>query len=147
MLLSRLSTLSRVGHAGERRGCVHAHAPRARHGGVCLPCHLCVQHYYLLTVLPVLTMCTVCSMQAVRRSRVFVDTMAACLTEPGDLVTPLSCGEIEPSHLLGELGAVLGGTLAGRTSDDEITLFKSVGIALEDLTAAVAMQRRSGELS
>ena len=100
-----------------------------------------------LTVLTVLTMCTVCSMQAVRRSRVFVDTMAACLTEPGDLVTPLSCGEIEPSHLLGELGAVLGGTLAGRTSDDEITLFKSVGIALEDLTAAVAMQRRSCELS
>ena len=78
--------------------------------------------------------------EAVRRSRVFVDTMAACLKEPGDLVAPLSCGEIEPSHLLGELGAVLGGTLEGRTSDDEITLFKSVGIALEDLTAAVAMQ-------
>ena len=58
-------------------------------------------------------------------------------------VAPLSCGEIEPSHLLGELGAVLSGVLAGRTSDVETTLFKSVGIALEDLTAAVAMQRAS----
>jgi ornithine cyclodeaminase/alanine dehydrogenase-like protein (mu-crystallin family) len=113
----------------------------------CHVIYVCSTLYHLLSVLAVLTMCTVCSMQAVRRSRVFVDTMAACLTEPGDLVAPLSCGDIEPSHLLGELGAVLAGTLAGRTSDDEITLFKSVGIALEDLTAAVAMQRRSCELS
>jgi hypothetical protein len=44
LLLRQLSALSRVGRAGERRGCVHAYAPRARHCGVCLPCNLCVLH-------------------------------------------------------------------------------------------------------
>jgi len=44
LLLRQLSALSRVGRAGERRGCVHACAPRARHCGVCLPCNSCVLH-------------------------------------------------------------------------------------------------------
>ena len=78
--------------------------------------------------------------EAVLRGRVFVDTMEACAREPGDLVTPLKAGDIQPSHLLGEVGQILQGRLAGRTSQDEITIFKSVGIALEDLTAVVAMQ-------
>ena len=81
--------------------------------------------------------------EAVLRARVFVDTLAACKTEPGDLVAPLKAGEITEAHLLGEVGAVLSGALAGRASDDEITLFKSVGIALEDLTAAVAVRSRA----
>ena len=71
----------------------------------------------------------------------FVDTKAACLTEPGDLVGPLQAGEVTEDHMLGEVGSVLNGALAGRGSDEEITLFKSVGIALEDLTAVVAVMR------
>ena len=63
-------------------------------------------------------------------ARVFVDTMAACPVEPGDLVTPIQQGELEAAHLLGEVGAVLGGGLAGRGADDEVTLFKSVGLSL-----------------
>jgi len=77
---------------------------------------------------------------AVRGARLFVDTRDACLREPGDLVVPLREGELTEEHLLGEVGAVLSGALPGRTTDDEITLFKSVGIALEDLTAAVAIR-------
>ena len=85
---------------------------------------------------------------AVLRARVIVDTMAACLKEPGelirfrndshhpltpvthpsptvthtpgDLVAPITAGEIEVSHLKGELGSVLSGQLEGRTSDDEV---------------------------
>ena len=77
--------------------------------------------------------------EAVRRARVFVDTMAACAVEPGDLVTPIRDRELEATHLLGEVGAVLNGALAGRASKEEVTLFKSVGFALLDLTAAVAI--------
>mgnify|MGYP002630897910 CR=1 FL=1 len=75
-----------------------------------------------------------------RGARLFVDTRDACLRELGDLVVPLCEGELTEDHLLGEVGAVLSGALPGRTTDDEITLFKSVGIPLEDLTAAVAIR-------
>lgn len=68
--------------------------------------------------------------------------MDACLKEPGDVVVPLAAGEIERSQLLGELGEVLLGRLVGRSSADEITLFKSVGMALEDLTAVLALHRQ-----
>ena len=72
-------------------------------------------------------------------SRVFVDTMDACLREPGDIVVPLKSGEIQSSLLLGEIGAVLAGTIQGRVSVDDVTVFKSVGIALEDLVATAAV--------
>ena len=84
--------------------------------------------------------------EAVRRARVFVDTMEACLKEPGDLVAPISAKQIEPSHLVGEVGAVLSGQLAGRSSVEEITLFKSVGIALEDLTAVLAIKQAAHQM-
>ena len=74
--------------------------------------------------------------EAVRRSRVFVDTYAGALAEAGDLTQPLERGVIDRRHIVAELAELLRGQRGGRRSDDEITLFKSVGTALEDLAAA-----------
>ncbi|MHC4946338.1 MAG: ornithine cyclodeaminase family protein, partial [Planctomycetota bacterium] len=60
----------------------------------------------------------------------------ACLGEAGDLIQPLREGLIEESHIHAELGEVASGTKPGRASDDEITLFKSVGLAVQDLSSA-----------
>lgn len=73
---------------------------------------------------------------AVARSRVFVDTFAGALAEAGDLVQPLRSGSITREHVLGELAQLVRREIAGRQSAQEITLFKSVGTALEDLAAA-----------
>lgn len=75
-------------------------------------------------------------LEAVARSRLYVDTRAACVKEPGDLVIPLQRGELTEDHIVGEIGEVLNGKVASRESEEEITLFKSLGCALEDLTAA-----------
>jgi alanine dehydrogenase len=74
--------------------------------------------------------------EAVRRSRVVVDTHAGALAEAGDLTQPLERGAIAREHIVAELAELLRGECVGRRSDDEITLFKSVGTALEDLAAA-----------
>ena len=76
--------------------------------------------------------------ECVVRSRLFVDTRAACLAEPGDLVCPLQEGAITAAHIIGELGDVIDGRVEGRRAGNaaDITLFKSVGAAVEDLYAA-----------
>ena len=71
-----------------------------------------------------------------RCARIVVDTRAGALAEAGDLVGPLARGVITPQRISGELAELLRGECAGRTADDQITLFKSVGTALEDLAAA-----------
>lgn len=73
---------------------------------------------------------------AVKKSLVFVDQTHAALTDGGDLTIPLKNGEIEPAHVLGELGKVIEGSLPGRRGQEDITLFESVGLAVEDLAAA-----------
>ncbi len=73
---------------------------------------------------------------AVCRARVFVDTFAGALAEAGDLVQPLRDGRIARSHVLGELAQLVRGEVTGRISERDVTLFKSVGTALEDLAAA-----------
>jgi ornithine cyclodeaminase len=70
------------------------------------------------------------------RSRLFVDRRESAENEAGDYLIPLREGAIAPSHILGELGDVLLGKLPGRTADADVTLFKSLGIAVEDLAAA-----------
>lgn len=75
--------------------------------------------------------------EAVRRSRVFVDTRDGVLSEGGDIVQPIREGVISAADIQGELSELVGGTIRGRTSPDEITLFKSVGAALEDLAGAI----------
>lgn len=73
---------------------------------------------------------------AVLRSRIFVDTLEGALHEGGDVVEPLRRGVISARHIEGELADLASGRVAGRRRDEEITLFKSVGTAIEDLAAA-----------
>jgi ornithine cyclodeaminase/alanine dehydrogenase-like protein (mu-crystallin family) len=74
--------------------------------------------------------------ETVRRSRVIVDQREAALEEAGDLLQPLAAGLIGREKLETELGDILLGRIPGRVSTDEITLFKSVGLAVQDLYAA-----------
>jgi ornithine cyclodeaminase len=74
--------------------------------------------------------------EAVRRASLFCATRAGALKEGGDLAKPLADGLIAESDVLGDLYDLAGGRHEGRSSADEITLFKSVGTALEDLAAA-----------
>jgi len=73
---------------------------------------------------------------AVVRSRLFVDRRESALNEAGDVLIPRAEGAIGDNHIVGELGDVLLGKVPGRQSAGEITLFKSLGIAVEDLAAA-----------
>jgi ornithine cyclodeaminase/alanine dehydrogenase-like protein (mu-crystallin family) len=72
---------------------------------------------------------------AVRRSRVFIDTDAA-LAEAGDLIDPMANGALQRADIAGDLFTLCRGETQGRRDRSEITLFKSVGSALEDLAAA-----------
>jgi ornithine cyclodeaminase/alanine dehydrogenase-like protein (mu-crystallin family) len=74
--------------------------------------------------------------ETVRRSRLFVDGRRACLDEAGDIIIPLREGLIDEGHIRAEIGEVLAGLEPGRRSDDEITVFKAVGNAVEDLAVA-----------
>ena len=73
---------------------------------------------------------------AIARARVYVDTRAGALKEAGDLTQPIAAGVLKPEDVAGDLADLCRGRVAGRSSPDEITLFKSVGTALEDLVAA-----------
>ncbi|KAA2237904.1 ornithine cyclodeaminase family protein [Salinarimonas soli] len=77
---------------------------------------------------------------ALQRAEVYVDTPAA-LTEGGDVALGLKSGAITESHVRGDLAGLCRGTAPGRSGPEAITLFKSVGTALEDLAAAMAVWR------
>lgn len=74
---------------------------------------------------------------AIRRASVFVDTLAGATHEAGDIVQPLQSGALLPGAIRGEMAELVCGTRPGRQSETEITLFKSVGAALEDLAGAI----------
>jgi alanine dehydrogenase len=74
--------------------------------------------------------------ETVRRARVVVDHLPAALAEAGDLIIPMNQGLIGKGHVYAELGELLAGVKKGRESPGEITLFKSVGVAVQDLAAA-----------
>jgi alanine dehydrogenase len=69
-------------------------------------------------------------------SSLFVDRTESTIAEAGDYLFAVKDGSIAPDHIRGELGEVLTGRKLGRTTEDEITLFKSLGLAVEDLAAA-----------
>ncbi len=73
---------------------------------------------------------------ALRRARLFVDTRAGALKEAGDIVQAIAGGAITEADIAADLHELAGGAHPGRRDDNEITLFKSVGAALEDLAAA-----------
>lgn len=72
----------------------------------------------------------------IRQARVFVDSREAVLAEAGDLLIPLAQGEITAAHIVAELGEVLSGHATGRRDEQEITFYKSVGVAVQDAAAA-----------
>jgi alanine dehydrogenase len=72
----------------------------------------------------------------VRRARVFVDTRQGALKEAGDIVQPIQSGVLSEDDIAGDLFDLTRGTRAGRRYHDQITMFKSVGTAIEDLAAA-----------
>lgn len=74
--------------------------------------------------------------ETVSRAKVVVDQRDACLAEAGDLLIPIEQGLIDRSHIYAELGEILSKLKPGRTSANEITLFKSVGNAVQDLAVA-----------
>ena len=79
---------------------------------------------------------------AIRRARVFVDTRAGAMREAGDIVQPIESGALDPDDIAGDLFDMTRGERAGRRYYDQVTLFKSVGSALEDLAAAqLAIER------
>jgi ornithine cyclodeaminase/alanine dehydrogenase-like protein (mu-crystallin family) len=75
----------------------------------------------------------------VRRARTFVDTRPGAFNEAGDIVQPLQAGVIDKEAILGDLFELTRGAVAGRQTPEEITFFKSVGAAIEDLAAAIAV--------
>lgn len=74
--------------------------------------------------------------EAVQRAEIFVDTYEGAIREGGDLAIPLAEGTIQRGNIRADLRELCGGQTAGRSDADRITLFKSVGYALEDLVAA-----------
>jgi alanine dehydrogenase len=80
---------------------------------------------------------------AVAGARLFVDRRESALNESGDFLIPLREGAITAEHIQGELGDLLLGRAAGRQAASEITLFKSLGLAVEDLAAAHHVYRQA----
>jgi ornithine cyclodeaminase len=73
---------------------------------------------------------------AVQRARLFVDRRESTRAEAGDYLIPLREGVIGEDHIVAEIGELVAGLATGRRAPDEITLFKSLGLAIEDLAAA-----------
>ena len=76
--------------------------------------------------------------EVLRRARVYVDSREAALQESGDVIAA--------DEIAGEIGEVVTGTTPGRTSAEEITLFKSLGLAVEDVATAELLCRKAGLL-
>ena len=77
--------------------------------------------------------------ETVLRSLVVIDHYESALAEAGDLLIPMERGLITQDHIHAELGAILSGASPGRESEEQITLFKSVGVAVQDVSVARAV--------
>jgi ornithine cyclodeaminase len=81
----------------------------------------------------------------VARARLVVDSRAAALVESGDVVQGIAEGRFAAEHIVGELGEVASGAVAGRTGEGDVTIFKSLGLAVEDVATAALVYRRACE--
>ena len=79
----------------------------------------------------------------VARARLFVDSREGAFAEAGDIVLALRDGLIDRDHVVGELGEVIAGRVDGRGTDNEVTIFKSLGMAVEDVAAARLVVQRA----
>lgn len=84
--------------------------------------------------------------EAVLHSRLFVDRRESALNEAGDFLIPKAEGAIDDSHIVGEIGEILLGKVPARQSEEEITLFKSLGLGVEDLGAAYYIYEKAKQL-
>ncbi len=80
-----------------------------------------------------------------RRSKVICDSLRACQAEAGDLIIPAEEGKWDWRKVYAELGQLITGELVGRENDDEITLFKSVGLAIQDMSTAALVYGKASE--
>jgi len=80
---------------------------------------------------------------AILKSKVVVDSAESALVETGDLIIPLTKEGISVEHIWAELGEIVADKKKGRTSEDEITLLKSVGIAAKDVASAKVIYERT----
>lgn len=80
---------------------------------------------------------------AVVRARLYVDRRESARNEAGDFLGPRREGAITDDHILGEIGELVTGTAAGRSSGSEVTLFKSLGLAVEDVACAAYLYKRA----
>ena len=81
----------------------------------------------------------------VLKSRYVVDLRASAQAEAGEYLTALAVGAVGPEHIVAELGEIVSGAVPGRVSPADITLFKSLGLAAEDLAAAHLVLERARE--
>ncbi len=78
-------------------------------------------------------------------AKVVVDSVEAIMDEAGDILIPISEGAITADHIYGELGEIVNGDKKGRTPKDGLTVFKSVGIAIQDSSVASLVLRKYRE--
>ena len=83
-----------------------------------------------------------CDTELVVKSRIYVDSRVNVLNEAGEILIPIEEGRLREADVVGELSELCGARGAGRASEEEITLFKSVGTALADLAAARLVAQR-----
>jgi ornithine cyclodeaminase/alanine dehydrogenase len=79
----------------------------------------------------------------IRDARVFLDQTEQCLKESGDLIKAMMDGIVNESHIAGEIGDFLLDRIAGRESEEQITIFKSVGVAIQDYAVATDIYNES----
>lgn len=81
--------------------------------------------------------------EAVAQSLLFVDRRESAMSEAGDFLIPCDEGAVDHSHIRGELGELVLGRVAGRTDTEQRTLFKSLGLAVEDVASARVIYDRA----
>ncbi|SRR6266496_2888821 len=81
--------------------------------------------------------------ETIRHARVFVDSREAAVKESGDLLIPMGEGAIGTDHVVGEIGELLLSRSVGRTSLQDITVYKSLGMAIQDLLAAEHVRQQA----
>jgi len=81
----------------------------------------------------------------VAMSRYFVDYRGSAMVQAGELLDAIKAGRVTEAHILGEIGDVLSGAVAGRRSADEVTVYKSLGVAAQDLAGALVVYRHALE--
>ena len=81
--------------------------------------------------------------QILKNATIYVDDRQACISESGDLIKPINDGLFTKEHISGEIGEFALGKIAGRTTEKEITVFKSVGVAIQDFVVANRIYEKS----